>query len=114
MMKAAVKDASGFRIGMGIQLFDDDHNQGWDVTTAIITDIKDNVIYFDNRTVFDYIAEYGGTISNGCSIVEAVGVTNVKIADLVVEGTRRQMIISTDAGEAEFIFISQRIALSGM
>ena len=59
---------------MGIQLYDDDHNQGWDVTTAIITDIKDNVIYFDNRTVYDYIAEYGGTISNGCSIIEAVGV----------------------------------------
>ena len=88
MMKANVKDASGFRIGMGIQLFDDDHNQGWDVTTAMITDIRDNVIYFDNRTVFDYIAEYGGTISNGCSIVEAVGVKNVKIADLVVEGDK--------------------------
>ncbi len=73
MQKASVKDVSGFKIGMGIQLFDDDHNQGWDVTTAVITDIKDNVIYFDNRTVYDYIAENGGTISNGCSIIEAVG-----------------------------------------
>jgi hypothetical protein len=89
MLKANVKDASGFRIGMGIQLFDDDHNQGWDVTTAIITDIKDNVIYFDNRTVFDYIAEYGGIVSNSCSIIEAVGVENVKIADLVVEGNKK-------------------------
>jgi hypothetical protein len=88
MLKAAVKDASGFKTGMGIQLFDDDHNQGWDVTTAVITDIKDNVIYFDNRTVYDYISEYGGTISNGCSIVEAVGVANVRIADLVVEGNK--------------------------
>jgi hypothetical protein len=89
MLKANVKDASGFRIGMGIQLFDDDHNQGWDVTTAKITDIKDNVIYFDNRTVFDYIAEYGGIVSNSCSIIEAVGVENVKIADLVVEGNKK-------------------------
>lgn len=88
MMKAYVKDASGFRAGMGIQLFDDDHNQGWDVTTAKITDIKDNVIYFDNRTVYDYIAEYGGTISNGCSVIEAVGVNNVRIADLVVDGNK--------------------------
>jgi hypothetical protein len=89
MLKASVKDVSGFKVGMGIQLFDDDHNQGWDVTTAIITDIKDNVIYFDNRTVFDYIAEHGGTISNGCSVIQAVGVENVKIADLVVEGNKK-------------------------
>jgi hypothetical protein len=89
MLKANVKDASGFKIGMGIQLFDDDHNQGWDVTTAIITDISENVIYFDNRTVYDYIAAYGGTITNGCSIIEAVGVKNVKIADLSIEGNKK-------------------------
>jgi hypothetical protein len=89
MLKVQVKDASGFKKGMGIQLSDDEHNQGWDVTTAIITDIKDNVIYFDNRTVYDYIAEYEGTITNGCSIIEAVGVANVKIADLVVEGNKK-------------------------
>jgi hypothetical protein len=90
MSKATVKDASGFKVGMGIQLFDDDHNQGWDVTTAIITDIRDNVIYFDNRTVYDYIAQSGGTISNGCSIIEAVGVENVKISNLVVEGNKQK------------------------
>jgi hypothetical protein len=44
MLKAIVKDASGFKRGMGIQLYDDEHNQGWEVTTAIITDIQDNVI----------------------------------------------------------------------
>ena len=89
MLKAYVKDVSGFKTGMGIQLFDDHHNEGWDVTTAVITDIKDNVMYFDNRTVYDYIAEYKGTISNGCSIIEAVGVENVKIANLVVEGNKK-------------------------
>ena len=89
MLKAYVKDASGLKTGMGIQLFDDDHNQGWDVTTAIITEIKDNIIYFDNRTVYDYIAEYGGTISNGCSIIEAVDVENVKIANLTIEGNKQ-------------------------
>jgi hypothetical protein len=89
MLKATVKDVSGFRTGMGIELFDDDHNDGWDVTTAMITDIKDNVIYFDNRTVNDYIADYGGTISNGCSIVEAVGVKNVRIADMLIEGNKK-------------------------
>lgn len=88
MLKAVVKDASGFKIGMGIQLYDDEHNQGWDVTTAVITDIQDNVIYFDNRTVNDYLASLNGTITNGCSIIEAVDIENVKIADLSIEGNK--------------------------
>jgi len=86
MLKAVVKDASGFKIGMGIQLFDDAHKSGWDVTTAVITDIEDNTIYFDNRTVNDYIASLNGTISNSFSVIEAVDAQNVRIADLVVEG----------------------------
>lgn len=88
MLKAEVKDASGFRTGMGIQLYDDNHNSGWDVTTAVITDIQDNIIYFDNNTVHDYLASLNGTISNSFPIVEAVGVENVKIADLVIEGRK--------------------------
>jgi hypothetical protein len=88
MLKAAVKDVSGFRKGMGIQLYDDEHDQGWDVTTAKITDIDGNVIYFDHRTVNDYISSQNGTVSNACSIVEAVGVENVKIANFVVDGNK--------------------------
>ena len=88
MQKAVVKDAGGFKIGMGIQLFDDEHKSGWDVTTAIITDIENNTIYFDNRTVNDYIASLNGTISNSFSVIEAVDVENVRIADLVVEGNK--------------------------
>jgi hypothetical protein len=88
MLKAVVKDASGFKIGMGIQLYDDGHNQGWDVTTAVITDIRDNTIYFDNRTVNDYISSLNGTVSNGCSVIEAVEVENVEIANLVIEGNK--------------------------
>ena len=88
MVKAVVKDASGFKRGMGIQLFDKEHDQGWDVTTAVITDIQDNVIYFNNNTVNDYKSSLDGTVTNGCSIIEAVGVENVKIADLAIEGNK--------------------------
>jgi parallel beta-helix repeat protein len=88
MLKAVVKDVSGFKKGMGIQLYDDKHNQGWDVTTAVITDIQDNIIYFDNNTNYDYLSSLNGTITNGCSIIEAVGVENVKISDLIVEGNK--------------------------
>jgi parallel beta-helix repeat protein len=88
MLKAEVKDPGGFKKGMGIQLYDDAHKQGWDVTTAIITDIQDNVIYFDNSTVNNYRSSLNGTIANDCSIIEAVNAENVKIADLVVEGNK--------------------------
>ncbi len=88
MLKAAVKDAGGFKTGMGIQLYDSEHDQGWDVTTAVITDIQDNTIYFDNRTVNDYLASLNGTVTNSFSIIEAVDVENVKISDLVVEGNK--------------------------
>jgi len=88
MLKAEVKDVSGFQKGMGIQLYDDKHNQGWDVTTAVITDIQDNVIYFDNHTVNDYLSDLNGTITNGCSIIEVFGAENVKITDLVIEGNK--------------------------
>ena len=88
MLKAVVNDASGFKNGMGIQLYDNEHNQGWDVTTAKITDIQDNVIYFDNNTNNDYVSSLNGTVSNGCSVIEAVGVENVKIADLTIEGNK--------------------------
>jgi hypothetical protein len=88
MLKAVVKDASGFQNGMGIQLFDDTHSQGWAVTTARITDIRENTIYFDNPTVNDYIASLNGTVSNGCSIVEVIETENVKISNLVIEGNK--------------------------
>jgi len=58
---------------MGIQLADDAHKQGWDVTTAVITDIQDNVIYFDNRTNNDYLSTSNGTMTNGCSIIDNKG-----------------------------------------
>jgi len=89
MLKATVKDVSGFRVGMGIQIYDDRHNGGWAVTTAKITDIVGNVIYFDNNTMHDYVASRNGTISNACSIVEGVEVENIKIANFIVEGNKK-------------------------
>ena len=88
MLKAVVKEPSGFKTGMGIELYDDEHDQGWDVTTAVITDIQGNTIYFDNRTVNDYISSLNGTVTNSFSIIEAVDAENVKIADLVIEGNK--------------------------
>jgi len=88
MLKAVVKDANGFKTGMGIQLYDSEHDQGWDVTTAVITGIQSNTIYFDNRTVNDYLSSLDGTITNSFSIIEAVEAENVRISDLSIEGNK--------------------------
>jgi len=73
---------------MGIQLYDSEHDQGWDVTTAVITGIQGNTIYFDNRTVNDYLSSLDGTITNSFSIIEAVEAENVRISDLSIEGNK--------------------------
>jgi len=88
MLKVKVKDPSGFGVGTGIQLYDKLHNQGWDVTTAVITAIEGNVLYVDNHTVQDYLAPEDGVISNAFSLVEGVGVENVRIANLTVDGNK--------------------------
>lgn len=88
MYKITVEDPSGFEVGMGVQLYDDEHGQGWDVTTAVITAIEDNVLYLDNRTLNDYIASLNGTISNAFPIVGGVEVENVRIANLTIDGNK--------------------------
>ncbi len=87
-LQLTVADASGFVPGMGVQIFDSENNSAWDVTTAVITDIRDNVIYIDNYLVRDYVAENGGTLSNACSVISAVGVNHVMITDLTIDGNR--------------------------
>ncbi len=88
MQKVRVKDPSGFRVGSGIQLYDRQHNQGWDVTTATVTAIQGDVLYLDNRTVQDYLSSEDGVISNAFSPIEAVDVENVRIANLTVDGNK--------------------------
>ena len=88
MIKATVKDVIGFKVGMGIQLFDDSHKSGFGVTAGKITDISGSTIYFDKNMVYSYKTNRNGTVSNGCSIVEAIEAENVEIKNLVVEGNK--------------------------
>ena len=87
-LQLTVEDASGFSPGMGVQIFDSESNDGWDVTTAVITAINGNIIHIDNYLVRDYIAGKDGTISNACSVISAVEAENITIANLTVDGNR--------------------------
>jgi hypothetical protein len=115
MLKAVVKDASGFRTGMGIQLYDGEHDQGWDVTTAVITEIQGNNIYFDNRTVNDYVASKNGTVSNSFSMIEAVDVENVRIADLRIDGNKStNQYINGCRGGGVYIHKSKKVLVENV
>jgi hypothetical protein len=85
-LQVTVADASAFKPGMGVAIYDDTQRSGWDLTTARITAISGNVIYLDDYLLRDYYKAKGGTISNACSVVEAVSAENVVISDLVIEG----------------------------
>lgn len=89
-LQATLEDASGFAPGMGIQIHDARQRGGWDATTAVITAIKGNTIYFDNYTVRDYTASNGGLVSNACPLISAVETENVKISNLAVDGNRAE------------------------
>jgi hypothetical protein len=73
---------------MAVAVYDDDQRTGWALTTARITGIKDNTIYIDDYLLRDYRSDKNGTISNACSVIEAVNAENITIADLTVDGSR--------------------------
>jgi parallel beta-helix repeat protein len=50
--------------------------------------VEGNVIYFDNRTIHDYIASQNGTVTNAFSPVQGVDVENVTISNLVIDGNK--------------------------
>jgi hypothetical protein len=99
-LQVTVTDASGFRPGMGVAIYDDDQRSGWALTTARIVTIKGNTIFLDDYLLRDYRADKNGTISNACSVVEAIGADNIRISDLTIDGSlvSNEMIDGCRAG----------------
>lgn len=87
-LRAEVADAGGFRVGMGLQIFDASQKWGWDESTAIITAVEGNVLRFDRHLERDYRADDGGMATNACSIIEAVDVGQVRVRDLAIDGNK--------------------------
>ena len=88
-LKLTVEYPEGFRVGMGIQVYDKvQMEECWNVTTAVITAIEDNVLFIDNFLVRDYHKDDEGIVSNACPLVSGISVKNVRIADLTVDGNK--------------------------
>lgn len=87
-LKITVEDASGFERGMSIQVTDRNNSSCWDVSTAVITDIVDNVLYFDNHLIRDYDCEQNGMVTNAGSCVSVLNAQDVQISDLQIDGNK--------------------------
>lgn len=89
-LKLTVENADGFEIGMKVQVTDNVNNGCWNVSTAYITDIADNVIYIDKGLIRDYRADLNGLISNASSVIEVFDAENSSVSNLVIDGNRAE------------------------
>ncbi len=89
-LKLTVENSDGFEIGMKIQVTDNTNGSCWGVSTAYITDVRENIIYIDDYLKHDYRSDKGGLITNSSSVIEILGAENVIVADLVVDGNRSE------------------------
>ncbi len=113
--KVTVENPTGFKPGMAIQIVDDDWSKGWNVSTARITDIRDNVLYFDNYLIRDYHSDRNGMVSNATSAVEAFKVENVLISNLTVDGNREKSAPMDGCnGAGIFAFKSKNIVIENV
>jgi len=87
-LKLTVEDPSGFKTGMSIQVTDAVNSECWDVTTGVITDIVDNVLYIDTHLVRDYDCEKNGMVTNAGSCISVLDDANVFISDLTIDGNK--------------------------
>jgi hypothetical protein len=89
-LKVTVKDASGFKPGMSIQITDKPSSSCWDVTTAVITDIVRDTLYFDTYLIRDYDAELNGMVTNAGSCVSVHDARNVYMSDFTIDGYKEK------------------------
>lgn len=85
-----VADRAGFEPGMAVHIYDTEHNNAWEVSTAVITMIEGNVLYLDDYLLRDYRADKGGSVSTASAIIASLETEGVQIRDLIVDGNRQR------------------------
>jgi len=114
-LKITVEDPDGFEIGMKVQVTDDENNGCWNVSTAYITDIADNVIYIDKGLIRDYRSDLNGLISNASSVIEVIHAENSSISNLIADGNRTENFFADGCNSAGIlIFRSREISIDNV
>lgn len=114
-LKLSLENTEGFEIGMKVQVSDDDNNGCWNVSTAYITDIEENILYIDRGLIRDYRSDLNGMVSNASSVIEVIEAENSSISDLVIDGNRAENFFADGCNSAGIlIFRSRWITVDGV
>jgi len=114
-LKLTVENTDGFEIGMKVQVTDDVNSGCWNVSTAYITDIADNIIYIDKGLIRDYRSDRNGLVSNASSVIEILDAHNVEVSNLVTDGNRRENFFADGCNSAGVLILrSEKITVDNV
>ena len=114
-LKVTVEDASKFKPGMSIQISNKPFAECWDVSTAVITDVVKDTLYFDTHLIRDYEAKLDGIVSNAGSCVSVYGVHDVVISDLSIDGNKdKNYLLDGCNGGGIAIIKSNNVVVDGV
>jgi hypothetical protein len=91
--EATPKDASLFKVGMGIAIRSNRYQNDMATRPLTITKIENGVLYFNNYVEWDFTADFdgpekvtgGGVVSNIYPLIWAFGIQNAKVDGLTVD-----------------------------
>ncbi|HSO85680.1 MAG TPA: glycosyl hydrolase family 28-related protein, partial [Draconibacterium sp.] len=107
-LKLTVENSDGFEVGMKIQVTDEENSGCWNVSTAYVTDIADNIIYIDKGLIRDYRADKNGLVSNASSVIEALDIENALIYNLVADGNRKENFFADGCNSAGILILRSK------
>ncbi|MEN8202840.1 MAG: right-handed parallel beta-helix repeat-containing protein [Bacteroidota bacterium] len=111
-LKLTVENPDGFEIGMKVQVTDDENSGCWNVSSAYITDISDQVIYIDKGLIRDYRSDLNGLLSNASSVVEIIEAEDASVSNLCIDGNRENNYLADGCNSAGImVFRSRNIAI---
>lgn len=107
-LKLTVENSDGFEPGMKIQVTDKNNSSCWNVSTAWITDIQDNIIYIDKNLIRDYRSDQEGLVSNASSVIEVIGAENAFISNLTADGNRSENFFADGCNSAGILILHSK------
>jgi len=114
-LKITVENSDGFEIGMKVQVTDDVNSGCWNVSTAYITDIADNIIYVDKGMIRDHRSDRNGLISNASSVIEFIDTRNASVSNLTADGNRSENFFADGCNSAGVLILrSKKITIDNV
>jgi hypothetical protein len=107
-LKLTVENSDGFEPGMKVQITDRDLSSCWNVSTAYISDIQDNIIYIDKHLIRDYRSDKEGLVSNASSVIEVIEAENVLISNLTADGNRANNFFADGCNSAGILVLKSK------